>query len=55
MANTFLGVAVPEGRHKIVMKYEPQGLRLGFLITLGSVLLILACAGIGRMADKNKT
>ena len=38
--DTFLGVDLTEGRHTISMKYQPQGLKEGILITLGSVILI---------------
>ncbi|MEY8338111.1 YfhO family protein [Lachnospiraceae bacterium 62-35] len=55
IADTFLTVAIPAGEHKIEMKYEPQGLRTGAFITIGSVLVILALVTAERMIrHKNK-
>ncbi|RGY99125.1 hypothetical protein DXA13_09120 [Clostridium sp. AM58-1XD] len=54
LADTFLTVTVPEGSHTITMKYEPQGLRLGALITFTSIFLFLVFTGIGRMLEKKK-
>lgn len=38
------GVMVPEGKHKIVWKFEPDSMKTGSLISgIGSTLLILTC------------
>ena len=52
MAEAFLGVSVPKGKHEIVMKYMPQGLLNGAGISAGSILLILALAWGTRIRRK---
>jgi Bacterial membrane protein YfhO len=41
------GVAVPAGDHEIVLRYEPDSLRYGFLISLASTLAVFAIIGWG--------
>lgn len=52
--DTFLTVELPEGSHTVEMSYEPQGLRLGALITAGCVLIVAACAVSGRAVRGKK-
>jgi len=41
-------VALPEaGRHEVVLTYRAPGFRLGWLITMGSVVVWLGLAGVG--------
>lgn len=45
-ANTaFWGVQVPEGEHEIVFRYNPRELRVGGLVSLGTLLITLLAAG----------
>lgn len=44
MMDTFLSVEIPEGSHTVRFEYEPEGLRLGALITGGCVLFLIATA-----------
>ena len=39
------GVLVPPGRHELVLRYEPAGLRRGLLLGLVGLLGVLACLG----------
>jgi len=48
-----LGVPLKAGAHKIVMKFEAQGLREGMLIT-GTALLLLALCGIFLLLRRRK-
>ncbi|HEX7118730.1 MAG TPA: YfhO family protein [Longimicrobiales bacterium] len=44
--HTFRAVVVPPGEHSVVFRFEPRPLRAGFLITMGTWLL-LAAYGVG--------
>jgi hypothetical protein len=43
-------VAVPQGRHEIVFKYEPRSVRVGAWISLAAFLVVLALALAGKTA-----
>lgn len=36
----FIGVPLKKGDHKITMSYEPEGMKLGLYVSLGSVILL---------------
>lgn len=38
---TFRGITVPEGRHKIIFKYQPKSFRIGLNITLVTITIII--------------
>lgn len=44
MMDTFLSVEIPEGSHTVRFEYEPEGLRLGGLITGGCILFLIVTA-----------
>lgn len=50
--DTFLSVHVTAGTHIISMEYMPQGLRSGGIITAGSVIILLALAGLSAAKRK---
>ena len=55
MLDAFIGIRLEPGRHTVYMTYLPEGLKLGGLVTLGSVL-VLAGLGIGgRMLRKRRS
>ena len=37
--DTFIGIDLKKGKHKIVMKFYPKGLILGIIISLFSIVL----------------
>ena len=41
VADTFIGIRVPKGSHKITMKFYPRGLFCGIGISLVSILLMV--------------
>lgn len=45
--DTFLGVDLAEGHHTIAMKYQPQGLKEGIMITAGSVIILIFIGILG--------
>ena len=45
--DTFLGVDLAEGHHTIAMKYQPQGLKEGIMITAGSVIILVFIGILG--------
>jgi len=47
-----VAVFVPAGRHEVSMRYDPQGWRVGQLISVVSVILLLALALSGRPARR---
>lgn len=52
--DAFLAVNLPEGEHTVTLSYEPQGLRLGAMITAGSIAFLLAAAGIGVLKKRKQ-
>jgi len=52
--DTFLSVEVPEGTHTIRCSYEPQGLRLGIWISLGSALFLILAAVVERLWSRRR-
>lgn len=40
VAGEFMGIDVPSGRHKVVLKYEVPGLRLGLILSLTGILIL---------------
>lgn len=50
--DTFLSVHMTAGTHEVSLEYMPQGLKTGGMITGGSILILLALAGLA--AGKNK-
>ena len=46
IADTFMGIEVPKGKHKITMKFYPRGILLGIIISLLSII------GIGILQRK---
>lgn len=52
--DAFLAVNLPEGEHTVTFSYEPQGLIAGAMITAGSVLFLLAAAGVERMKKRKQ-
>lgn len=46
--DTFLSVEITEGRHKVELSYEPEGLRTGALITGVSILCLVGIFLLGR-------
>ncbi len=48
MLDAFIGVRLTPGSHRVSMSYEPQGLRLGWMMTLGSGVILLLIVVIGR-------
>ena len=54
MLDAFIGVRLTPGSHQISMSYEPEGLRTGWLITLGSGLLFLLIGLVGRYMRRRK-
>jgi len=55
MFDAFLSVNLTEGTHTIRCSYEPQGLRTGAWITLGSGLILAASALGGKLWARRKT
>ena len=45
----FLAVAIPEGEHRIRLRYAPPGSRAGAVVTIGTVAALLAAANAGRV------
>ena len=52
--DAFLSVDLTEGTHTIVFSYEPEGLRTGALITLGSMVLLAAALVCGKVMEKRR-
>ena len=52
--DAFLSVDLTEGTHTIVFSYEPEGLRTGALITLGSMVLLVAALVCGKVMEKRR-
>ena len=52
--DAFLSVDLTEGTHTIVFSYEPEGLRTGALITLGSMVLLAAALVCGKVIEKRR-
>ena len=52
--DTFLGVDLEPGEHKIRLSYEPQGLKTGAVITGVSAAAVAALAVCGWMKNKKK-
>ena len=52
--DAFLAVNLPEGEHTVTFSYEPQGLIAGAMITAGSVLFLLAAAGVERLKKRKQ-
>lgn len=46
--DTFLSVEITEGRHKVELSYEPEGLRTGAFITGVSILCLVGIFLLGR-------
>lgn len=44
----YCGIDVPAGRHRVVWTYRPTSLRLGLLVSAGSVLVLLAATAWRR-------
>lgn len=44
--DTFLSVHMTAGSHEVSLEYMPQGLKAGVMITAGSILILLALAGL---------
>jgi len=44
--DTFLSVRLTAGTHIVELRYMPQGLKTGGMITAGSIVLLLLIAGI---------
>ena len=42
-ADSFIGIDVPEGLHHVKMVFVPEGLKLGWIITGASVLILILC------------
>ena len=52
--DTFLSVHMTAGTHDISLEYMPQGLKTGGIITAGSVVILLALAGISAVKRKKR-
>ena len=50
--DTFLSVEMTAGSHTVRCTYEPQGLRLGIWISLGSILFLIVAAVVERNLRK---
>ncbi|MEY8352935.1 YfhO family protein [Lachnospiraceae bacterium 54-53] len=51
--DTFLSVHMTAGSHEVSLEYMPRGLKTGGMITAGSILILLAIAGLS-LKDRNK-
>lgn len=51
----FTGLELSAGRHTIVFQYQPEGLRLGMMISAAAVALLLLIAAAGYLLRKRKT
>ncbi len=52
--DAFLSVELTEGVHMVSFSYEPQGLRLGAWITIGSIMLLMICAVLGKSLESKR-
>ena len=52
IVEAFLSIPLSEGYHEIKLNYEPQGMKLGTWITLGSLLVLLAVYLGGKWIEK---
>lgn len=52
--DTFLSVYMTEGTHQVSLKYMPQGLKDGAMITGGSILILLVLGGISIKRNKRR-
>ncbi|MBN1776164.1 MAG: YfhO family protein [Clostridiales bacterium] len=54
VAGALCGISLTEGKHKIVMKYEPDGFRIGIAFSLGSLVLLVSTAVVGRLIRRRR-
>ncbi len=52
--DAFLSFPVPSGTHTVSMRYFPQGLRMGGMVTAASAAVLLIAALAGRSARKKR-
>lgn len=52
MLGAFIGVRLTPGSHTIAMSYHPEGLTLGWVITAGSILVLILITVGGRIWKK---
>lgn len=45
IADTLLGIKTEKGTHKITLKYEPKGLKAGTVISLATLIIVIAVYG----------
>ena len=54
MLDAFIGIRLTPGSHTISMQYRPEGLKTGWLITLGSIILLIIIAIGGRYLQRRR-
>jgi uncharacterized membrane protein YfhO len=54
IAGALCGLSLTEGKHEIVMKYEPDGYRVGIAFSLGSLVLLVGVAVAGRLIRRRR-